>query len=228
VIERTVRSILSQTYTHIEYVVVDGNSTDHTMDIIRKLTSEHSIETKIISEPDTGIYDAMNKGLSLATGDYVWFMNAGDEIYEPTTAEKLILFFKQNADVIYGDMMRVDLSRNELGLAIHRPPKKFTWKSYKKGMTVCHQSILVSRKIAPKYDLSYQLCADIDWVIKAMKQAKIVCNSEQILSKFLIGGISKQREKQAWKERFFIMKKYYGLLETLRYHIVIGFRYFFS
>ena len=222
-IECTIQSVLNQTYSNVEYIIIDGKSTDDTLGIIRKFIfentchSEHSEESvcrqiphgvypersrrirddiKIISEPDSGLYDAMNKGLALATGDYVWFINAGDEIYDPTTLENLIPFFEENADVIYGDTVRVDESRNMLGLRVKRPPKKFTWKSFRMGMTVCHQSILISRKIAPKYDLQYKICADIDWVIQAMKQAKIVCNSHQILSRFLIGGFSKQRENK--------------------------------
>ena len=123
--------------------------------------------------------------------------------------------------------VRVDESRNVLGLRMKRPPKNFTWKSFRMGMTVCHQSILISKKIAPKYDLQYRLCADIDWVIKSMKDAKIVCNSNQILSRFLIGGFSKQNEKKAWKERFTVMRRHYGLLQTLVFHGVIGVRYVF-
>jgi glycosyltransferase involved in cell wall biosynthesis len=182
----------------------------------------------MISEPDSGIYDAMNKGLSMATGDYVWFINAGDEIYESTTLENLIICFKQNADVVYGDMIRINESQNVLGLAKHRPPKNFTWKSFRMGMIVCHQSILIARKIAPEYNLQYKICADIDWVIRAMKLSQIVCNSQQILSRYLIGGFSQQREKKVWKERFIVMQKHYGLLQTLVFHIFIVFRYIFK
>ena len=230
-IERTIQSVLNQTYTNVEYIIIDGKSTDDTLKIIDDLTSRtlhFTPRIKIISEPDRGIYDAMNKGLNWATGDYVWFINAGDEICEPTTLENLIPYFQKNADVVYGDMVRVDECQNILGLAKQRPPENFTWKSFRMGMKVCHQSILVSRKIAPKYDLQYRICADIDWVIQAMKQAQIVCNSQQILSRFLVGGFSKQHEKKAWKERFTIMKRHYGLLQTLLFHIAIGFRYVFK
>jgi glycosyltransferase involved in cell wall biosynthesis len=240
-IEQTIQSVLNQTYSNIEYVIVDGKSTDKTMEIIRKYChserSEESVsrqiphcirdDIKIISEPDTGIYDAMNKGLGMATGDYVWFMNAGDEIYEPTTIEELISCFEKNADVIYGDTIRIDENRDIIGLREKRPPKKFTWKSFRMGMTVSHQSILVARKIAPKYDLQYTVSADIDWVIRAMKQAKNVCNSQQILSRYLVGGVSEKRRKIALKERFAIMEKHYGLLKTLIFHVFIMFQFVF-
>ncbi|MDR1951709.1 MAG: glycosyltransferase [Bacteroidales bacterium] len=246
-IGHTIQSVLNQTYANIEYIIVDGNSTDKTLDIVHR-HSERSEESagkqiphgactersecvrddiRIISESDTGIYDAMNKGLAMATGDYVWFMNAGDEIYEPTTIEKLIPYFEKNADVIYGDSVRIDENRDIIGLREKRPSKNFTWKSFRMGMTVCHQSILISRKIAPKYDLQYTVSADIDWVIRAMKQAKIVCNSHQILSRFLVGGFSQRGRKTALKERFAIMKKHYGLLETLLFHVFITFQFVF-
>ena len=233
-IERTIQSVLNQTYTNIEYVFIDGKSTDNTVQVIENFIEtyrkqEHSrIQIVLKSEPDKGIYDAMNKGLSLATGDYVWFINAGDEIYEPTTLEGLMPHFQQRADIVYGDTVYVNLSREVLGLRKKRPPKKFTWKSFRNGMTVCHQSILVSRKIAPKYDLQYRVCADIDWVIIAMKNSKTVCNSQQILSRFLLGGFSKQHEKKSWKERFAIMRRHYGLFQTLLFHIIIAFRYVFK
>jgi glycosyltransferase involved in cell wall biosynthesis len=232
--------VCNQTYSNVEYIIVDGKSTDKTMEIVRRHSEcneestgkqiPHCIrdDIRVISEPDTGIYDAMNKGLAMATGDYVWFMNAGDEIYEPTTIEKLIPCFEKKADIIYGDTIRIDNFRNILGLREKRPPKKFTWKSFRMGMTVCHQSILISRKIAPNYDLHYKISADIDWVIRAMKQAENVCNSHQILSRYLVGGFSQQREKKSWKERFTIMKKHYGLFETLVFHSIIAFRYIFQ
>jgi glycosyltransferase involved in cell wall biosynthesis len=229
-IERTMQSVFSQTCSNIEYIIIDGKSTDNTIEIVRNFQFNNSTiqQFNSISEPDTGIYDAMNKGLGAATGDYVWFINAGDEIYDPTTIEKLIPCFEKNADVIYGDTVRVDESGHILGLREKRPPKKFTWKSFRMGMTVCHQSILISRNIVPNYDLQYKISADIDWVIRAMKQAKNVCNSHQILSRFLVGGYSQQRRKKALKERFAIMKKHYGLLKTLLFHAFIGFRYVFK
>lgn len=237
-IEFTIQSVLRQTYTNIEYILVDGKSTDSTVDIIRKYAFE--VESKAnfsyvwISEPDKGIYDAMNKGLHLATGEYVWFMNAGDTIYSSDTLQILFKNLKSKVlhtgnkilpDIIYGDAMIVDEERRELGLRTKRPPEELTWKSFRMGMLVCHQSILIKREIATDYDIRYKFVADIDWIIKALKVSKYSYNAKQILSNFLEGGFSKINERKSWKERFQVMVKYYGFVQTLYYHIKIAYNH---
>lgn len=220
-IERTIKSIAEQTYKNIEYVIIDGASKDNTLTIADNYASKFN-KMIIVSEPDKGIYDAMNKGLQKATGEYVWFMNAGDCIYEPTTLEHIIS--KNHPDVIYGDTMIVDESGKELGLRRLRPPKKLTWKSFRKGMLVCHQSILVKRSIAPDYDLQYKMVADIDWVIRVLKAAKTIKNTHRILSRFLEGGFSKQNERKSWTDRYDVMVNHYGYLQTWLFHIWIVIR----
>ena len=113
----------------------------------------------------------MNKGLAAATGDYVWFMNAGDLIYSPQTTEK-IFASGQLASIYYGEAMIVDSAYREVGLRRLRPPEKLTWKSFKKGMLVCHQAILVRRDITVPFDPQYRHSADYDWVLKALKKAE--------------------------------------------------------
>lgn len=99
-IEDTIKSVLSQTYDNIEYIIVDGNSSDGTMDIVNKYSDRIS---KIISEPDKGIYDAMNKGIFAATGDYINFMNAGDIFTSDDAVSKVVGLIDKSNDVIYGD-----------------------------------------------------------------------------------------------------------------------------
>ena len=91
-LRETMQSVLGQSYTNIEYIIVDGKSTDGTVEIIKSFEGgmkAKSIEFRWISEPDSGLYDAMNKGLRMATGDFVWFVNAGDRIFDGTIASSL-------------------------------------------------------------------------------------------------------------------------------------------
>ncbi|HZH55525.1 MAG TPA: glycosyltransferase family 2 protein [Sphingobacteriaceae bacterium] len=98
-IARTLHSVLDQSYPHIEYVVVDGGSTDGTLAVLRQYEDRIS---QLISEPDEGIYDAMNKGLRMATGDYVLFMNSGDELYASNTVEA-VFASASDSDIYYGE-----------------------------------------------------------------------------------------------------------------------------
>ena len=151
-LEATIQSVLEQTYSNIEYLIIDGQSKDKTLEIIKKY--ENQITTWI-SQPDKGLYDAMNKGIALATGDYLWFMNAGDEIFAKNTLEKIFAREKEG-DIYYGDAQFLTLDKKEIGLRSkvtpHKLPTKLTWRSVQFGMVVCHQAILVRKKIVDKYD----------------------------------------------------------------------------
>ncbi|MDD2261973.1 MAG: glycosyltransferase family 2 protein [Clostridia bacterium] len=250
-LEPTVRSVIEQSYPNIEYIIIDGGSTDGTLDIIQRHENHVAFW---ISEPDQGIYDAMNKGLDTATGDYVWFMNAGDRIYTPET---LSLLFNPSlsslnldppghhpppAVILYGDTMIVDPSFREIGLRRLRPPEQLNWKSFRKGMLVCHQSIIVHRSLAESYNLRYRHSADFDWVIRALKkswkqQSQVIepnqptnsapiINTRQILCAFLDGGHSKQNIPASLRERFDIMRRHYGLPGTVIRHLPIAMKFF--
>lgn len=216
-IERTVLSVLNQTYNNIEYIIIDGGSTDGTVKVIRKY------ENKItwVSEKDNGIYDAMNKGLQMAKGEYVLFMNSGDEIYDSRTVENVFASFP-NADIYYGETEMYDERWTSLGKRRHQIPDKFTWKSFKYGMNVSHQAIYIKKSITVPYDEKYQLSADIDWIIKAAKKAKTIVKVPGYVAKYLVGGISKKRHRQSLQERFAIFSKYYGFLPNLFNHGVIA------
>ncbi len=216
-LERTIQSIQRLDYPLVEYIVVDGGSTDGTLQLI------HQYEEQIdqwISEPDKGLYDAMNKGLRMATGDYVWFINAGDEVAAP---EVLTRLFERacGADIYYGDTMIVDLEGNEIGHRRLSPPVNLTWKDFRRGMLVSHQSVLVARHLASPYDLRYRFSADYDWVLSALKRAKQVVNGHMVLSRFLDGGLTKKNILPGLKERFNIMIKNFGFFSTIFHHIPI-------
>lgn len=218
-IERTIRSVVGQTYPHIEYLVVDGGSTDGTVAVIKQYSERIS---HWVSEPDKGIYDAMNKGLAMATGDYVLFMNSGDEIYAPDTVAR-IFATEPGADIYYGETELFDDNWESLGLRRHHVPERFSWRSFRYGMNVSHQAIYIRRSIVGRYDTQYQLSADIDWVIRAAKQAKRAVNTRMLVAKYLVGGLSKKRHRQSLVERFRIFTKHYGLLPNIINHGVIAF-----
>lgn len=188
-IERTMLSVLNQTYSNIEYIIIDGASTDGTKDIIYTYKSRLS---QFISEDDKGIYDAMNKGLALATGDYVLFMNSGDEIYAPETVTE-VLESSPGADIYYGETEMYNEKWESLGQRRHRAPETFDWHSFKHGMSISHQAIYVKRSLAKPYDLQYKYSADIDWIIRAAKNASSIVNTHSYVAKYLVGGVSKQK-----------------------------------
>ncbi|HEY2583556.1 MAG TPA: glycosyltransferase family 2 protein [Mucilaginibacter sp.] len=218
-IERTMLSVLNQSYPNIEYIIVDGLSTDGTLEIIKHYESRI---TKLISEKDKGIYDAMNKGLAVATGDFVLFMNSADEFYEPDTVAK-VFSTADNADIYYGETEMTDDKGQSLGQRRHKAPENFTWRSFKYGMSVSHQAIYIRRSIIEPYDSRYHLSADIDWIIRAAKKAKKVANVNQYVAKYQVGGMSKTKHRESLLERFDIMKRYYGLVPTIFNHFVIAF-----
>lgn len=218
----TLESIKSQTYKNIEYVIVDGKSADNTVDIIKK---NEKFISKWISEKDKGLYDAMNKGMELASGDYIWFINAGDEIYSKDTLEKVFSGIK-DADAYYGNVQYIDEDGKDLGTrTLKKPPKNLSWEDFKNGMVVSHQSIILKRKFAAKYNLDYKYCADLDWMIRSLKKCKTIMNTNLILSKFLIGGYSKENIIPSNKERFKILTKHFSLPKVLLSHIDMSFKF---
>ena len=218
-IERTMLSVINQTYQNVEYIIVDGLSNDGTLDIIHKYSDKVA---KLISEKDEGIYDAMNKGLAASTGDYVVFMNSGDEFYAADTVAN-VFAVAEDADIYYGETEMINDAGESLGQRRHKAPDTFTWRGFKLGMSISHQAIYVRRSLTEPYDRRYQLSADIDWIIRAAKKAKKIVNVHQYVAKYLVGGMSKTKHRQSLMERFDIMKRYYGLVPTLFNHGIIAF-----
>lgn len=223
-IERTLQSILQQSSVDYEYVLIDGKSTDKTLDIIHSYETafcQKGVAFRCMSEPDKGIYDAMNKGLSLAKGEYIWFVNGGDVIASPTVLETIQMQLSKSdmPDFIYGETLIVNDQGVVLGKRRLKAPEKLDWKSFKMGMLVCHQSMLVRRTLAPTFDLQYSYSSDFDWTIRCLRAAKSVHNSKMVVSHFLDGGVSKKKMKASLKERFHIMSQYYGWLPTALRHL---------
>ena len=222
-IEVTLKSVKEQSYPLVEHIIVDGGSKDNTLSIIKKYPDRIA---KVISEPDKGLYDAMNKGIGLATGDYLCFLNAGDTFHETNTLEKMV--DGSNPDIIYGQTASVDAERKFLRMRHHTAPEVLTWKSFKQGMLVCHQAFFVKRSLAEPYNLKYRYSADFDWCIRMMKKADVIHNTHLILIDYLDEGMSTRYRKASLVERLRIMTHHYGWCTTLLMHVWFVIRWIIS
>ncbi len=221
VIERTLKSVAEQTYPGVEYLIIDGASKDGTLEIVSRY--EQHI-TRVVSEPDHGIYDAMNKGISLATGDYLCFLNAGDRFHRGDTLAAIAASIPDGnglPDVIYGETHLTDTDGNDLGTRRFQAPEVLTWKSFKQGMMVCHQAFFASAQMSKShlYDLQYRYSADQDWCIRIMKDSRWLHNTRLVIIDYLKEGMTTRNRIPSLKERFRIMARHYGLLSTLLHHL---------
>lgn len=225
-ISRTLRSVSEQTYSDIEYIIVDGESQDKTVELIQTLAPQ----ALVTSRKDKGIYDAMNKGLMRATGDYVWYLNAGDALPSPNTVEAIVSQACPNGkavvDIIYGDCNLIDSSGKVLGPRRLRPPSKLRWRTFRKGMLICHQSFIARRTLCPWYSLDYKFSSDVDWCIKVMKHMKQCHQITEPISLYLNEGTTSRNKLASLIERYRIMCKHYGKATTLWWHFrfLIGWR----
>lgn len=182
-LEETIQSVINQTYDNVEYIIIDGGSTDGTLDIIRKY--EHAIDYWV-SEPDKGIYDAMNKGIDLATGDWINFMNVGDSFYSNDILDNTFSGnnFK-NIDVIYGNHNVVYPHKTRIS-------KAGTIENIWKGSQFCHQSTFVSTNIhkANKFNLSNRIGADFELFYTLYKKKVNFKYINMIVANYLAGGVS--------------------------------------
>lgn len=219
VLEETILSVVSQTYHNIEYIIVDGASKDRTLSIVNKYRDKIQA---VVSEPDKGLYDAMNKGLKMAKGEYVCFLNAGDTFHEDDTLQLIVhQLNKSNVlpDVIYGETALVDAQRHFVRMRRLQTPDTLNWKSFRQGMLVCHQAFIAKRALAETYDLNYRFSADFDWCIRVMKKASLLHNTRLTLIDYLDEGMTTKNRKASLKERFWIMAKHYGYISTVLHHI---------
>lgn len=229
VLEETIQSILSQSYKNVEYIIVDGQSKDGTLQITDKYKKWIHC---LISEPDKGLYDAMNKGIRIATGDYLCFLNAGDKFHDTHTLQSIVHSLKENElpDVLYGETAIVDHNGKFLHMRRLSTPQTLNWKSFKKGMVVCHQAFFAKRELAVQepYSLSYRFSADFDWCIRIMKRANHLHNTHLTLIDYLNEGMTTQNHKASLKERFRIMVKHYGYISTILHHAWFVIRLFYK
>ena len=186
-IEQTILSVISQTDIEIEYIIVDGGSKDGTLELIGKYKDKISL---LISEPDRGVYDAMNKGIKYSTGDFVYFLNSGDVLLNPSILSK-IKFEDVNVrnTIIYGNVI-VAYGNIE---ALEKPRPFFKSKMKFKGIGICHQSMFFPGELIrnEKYDLSYNIAADYDLAYRLWRKGTVFLYKDITIAKYDWGkGIS--------------------------------------
>lgn len=237
-IGRTIASVEAQDYPHVEHLIIDGNSQDDTLAAVHHYQERNSVasvqhEINCLSEPDDGLYDAMNKALDMATGDYIVFLNAGDTLHSPTTLSHVAAVARQAKTgrrgklpaVIYGDTDLVDSEGRFLRHRRLSPPEKLTWRSFRSGMLVCHQAFYARTDLARQfpYDQRYRFSADFDWCIRIMREAKrgklALVHSHEVLADYLSEGMTTQNHQASLRERFHIMTRHYGWISTSLYHL---------
>ncbi|MBP8776970.1 MAG: glycosyltransferase [Bacteroidaceae bacterium] len=227
-LERTLQSVAAQTYPYKEYILKDGASTDGTMALAERYAALFS---HCISKPDHGLYDAMNQAMLCAKGDYLIFLNAGDCFHSPHTLEDMVAsiekdFKKQGRvevdkwpDILYGQTILVDAQGQFVGNRHYTAPAELSWRSFQKGMLVCHQAFWAKRSFLLSYNLSYRFSSDFDWCIRNLKQASSCFYSPEVLIDYLDEGLTTRNHKASLKERFRIMIQHYGFCKAIWAHI---------
>ncbi|MEW5894785.1 MAG: glycosyltransferase [Candidatus Omnitrophota bacterium] len=201
-IEKTIQSVLKQTYPDIEYIIIDGKSTDRTLDVVGRYRDRMA---QIISEPDTGIYDAMNKGISAASGDILYFLNAGDTLTGPTVIAQIAdAFEKKFVDIVYGKCHYTDIPENRRNrytkarfhansiweIARNSPPQQcFFYRQH------CFKNI-------GTFNTSYSIAGDLDWILRALKNKLTPCFTDIEIANYSLTGKSHQGGGHKYMERF--------------------------
>lgn len=219
----TLASVAEQRCRLFEYLVIDGASTDNTLQLVNEAGIK---EAKIQSEPDKGLYDAMNKGLGLAKGEYVIFLNAGDSFHSPDTLQRIADTIMDNdfPGIVYGQTDIVDKNRHRIGERHLRAPEELTLNSFANGMLVCHQAFVALRRITGPFNLKYRFSADYEWCIKCLQHSRHNVYIPQVLIDYLNEGVTTANHRKSLMERFRIMCYYYGTIPTILRHIKFLFR----
>ena len=231
VLQRTLDSVLAQDYPDIVHLIIDGDSKDGTQEMVndyieRSNESGNGHRIQLMSEPDKGIYDAMNKGLRSLDGDYVCFLNAGDFLPASDTVSRIAAAVTESSPaVLYGDTDIVDGEGHVLRHRRLAPPENLTWKSFRHGMLVCHQAFYARTDfaIATPYDQQYRYSADVDWCIRIMKAADKesvpLQNLHMVVANYTEEGQTTLHHRESLWERFHIMTRHYGWLSTIAMHL---------
>ena len=198
-LEKTIDSVLEQTYDNIEFVIIDGASSDSTLEVIKK--NDDKIAAWI-SEPDNGIFDAMNKGINLASGEWINFLNAGDYFYKKDTVQKVFNKDYGDADFIYGHTFF-------LGGDFNGVVKAWDFDILWKTMIFTHQSLFTHSRILKnrKFDTTFKICADYDIIYDSYMEGRKFFNADMVITAFDPGFSDVSRSRMAY-EKWKVVKKY--------------------
>ena len=183
-------SVSSQTYSNVEHIIIDGGSCDKTVEIIKS----GSTFSKIISEPDQGIYDALNKGIKIATGDIIGFLHSDDLLDDSNTLSDIVERFKNsNADGVYGDLLYVNKDNTNKTIR-HWKSKAFHQRNLRYGWMPAHPTLFLKKKIFEKhglFDLSFKIAADYDFMLRILKDSELKFEYlPKVITKMRVGGAS--------------------------------------
>ena len=230
VLQRTLNSVLEQDYPEITHLIIDGASTDGTLEMVndyiaRSNAADNGHKVLLMSEPDDGIYDAMNKGLRSLDGDFVCFLNAGDFLPSSDIVSRIVEKVNgQLPAVLYGDTDIVDGEGHFLHHRRLSPPEHLTWKSFRHGMLVCHQAFYARTDfaIATPYNQKYRYSADVDWCIRIMKAAARenvpLQNLHMVVVNYTEEGQTTLHHRESLLERYRVMECHYGRISTFFMH----------
>lgn len=215
----TMASVDEQTCDLYEHLVIDGASTDGTVDIA---LAGGNPRRSAVSEPDNGLYDAMNKALDMARGDYVMFLNAGDRLHSPDTLQSMadVIMAHDYPGVVYGQTDIVDAEGHRLGPRHLRAPERLAFQSFAGGMVVCHQAFVVLRRLAQHYDLRYRYSADYEWCLRVLRRSRrnAYVGDAPVID-YLREGLTTRHHGASLRERYRIMCRYYGFWPTTARHV---------
>jgi len=210
-IEETIHSILSQTYADIEYIIIDGESTDGTIDILKKYEPKL---TKLLIEKDNGIYDAMNKALEISTGDFLIFMNSGDTFVTPYIIEGVVKSIKNKSAIYYGNAIFLNTEEKiALFFGGYFGKHRLCFKN------ICHQSVFYPKSVYKtyKYDLAYRVFADYVYNISLKAKNVRFIYLKTVISFFELGGLSGNGDELLAKNKGKIILDKFGLYYYVYY-----------
>ena len=204
-LSKTMESVYNLNYMDYEYIVVDGASTDGSKDIaltyIKKF-KDQGIKFSLISEPDSGIYNAMNKGIKLGSGDYYIFLNSGDGFYNRNVMKIFDEYLDKNIDVIYGNRFRI-MNEGKIVNEINKPREYFGIRT---GLTFCHQASFIKGDVMRQYlyDEKYRLGGDCKLFAKLYHDNKTFHYIDDVVCFYRGDGVSSQLIKLSYKETLMI------------------------